>query len=263
MNIKKHIPNFLTCCNLICGCLALSEAFHGKLQNASMLIFIACLFDFFDGFAARFLKVMSPIGKELDSLADCITFGVVPSIIIFQLINHSIIIQEVTSPFIPLYLFTLTYSAPLAYVAFTIAVFSALRLAKFNIDIRQSDSFIGVPTPANAILIAAIPLILPVDHLQNNLFNIKSYLWYQMIACSPYFLIGLTLIMSYLLIAEIPLFALKFKSFKWAENNIRYSFLISSLLLFIFLIWTAIPLIIFLYVILSLIENKILKAKAH
>lgn len=150
----------------------------------------------------------------------------------------------------------------MAYIAFTIAIFSALRLAKFNIDMRQSDSFIGVPTPANAILISSIPLILPTDHLHNTLFNLKSYSQVQNIVSSTYFLIAVSLLMSLLLVSELPLFALKFKNFSWADNKMKYILIGSSIVLLVLLQWAAIPLIIFLYIILSVIGNKVLKAKS-
>jgi CDP-diacylglycerol--serine O-phosphatidyltransferase len=251
MNIKKHIPNFLTCCNLLCGCIGIIKAFddggfyagyhYQNLATCSFLIFLACIFDFFDGFVARLLKVSSPIGKELDSLADCVTFGVLPGIIIYQIIMHNFFNGRwVSAPGI---------YAP--YLALLIPVFSAIRLAKFNIDTRQSDSFIGVPTPANAILIASFPFII----IQNKIPFLTSIL------TNTYCLLTIALIMSFLLIAELPLFALKFKSFKWADNKMRYGFLLASMVLFIFLTWTAIPIIIFLYIILSFIENKLLKPK--
>jgi len=261
MNIKKHIPNFLTCCNLLCGCIGIVEASQLRLENASYLIFIACIFDFFDGFAARLLKVSSPIGKELDSLADVVTFGILPSIIFFQLINHAVNIDNI-SPLVPNYFYLHLTTNPIAYTAFLIAIFSALRLAKFNIDTRQSDSFIGVPTPANAILLASFPLILPAGHLHNTTYNMVSYSWLAKTIADPYFLIVLTILMSYLLVAELPLFALKFKNFKWSGNQIRYIFLALSIMLLAIFYFTAIPIIIFLYIALSIVENKIIKTKS-
>jgi CDP-diacylglycerol---serine O-phosphatidyltransferase len=242
MNIKKHIPNFLTCCNLLCGCLGIIVIFEPvgffgpaylNLIIASFLIFSACIFDFLDGFVARILKVQSPIGKELDSLADMVTFGVLPGFIIYSMLMRNPQIGD----YIP-------------FTALLIPVFSALRLAKFNIDTRQSESFIGVPTPANAILIASLPLIL-IQYPASSEFILNSY-----------FLIPLSLIMSYLLIAELPLFALKFKNFKWTGNEIRFIFLALSILLLAILKWLGIPLIIFLYIILSLIQNTLIKPAA-
>ena len=253
MNNKKHLPNFLTCCNLLCGCLGILIALSFlsyKLDNlkvASFLIFIACIFDFFDGFAARLLKVASPIGKELDSLADCVTFGVLPGIIIYRLLGGNISISLSEKSIV------ISETTFLVFVALLIPIFSALRLAKFNIDERQTSGFIGVPTPTNAILVASFPLI-----LSQNKFPCLSD-----IISHPYFLIGFAIAMSYLLVAELPLFALKFKSFKWADNKVRFSFLGISLLLFIFLTWTAIPMIIFLYIAISVVENKLLKPRSN
>jgi CDP-diacylglycerol--serine O-phosphatidyltransferase len=235
--IKKHIPNFLTCCNLLCGCLgifALSLHAEISLNFAAYFIFAACVFDFLDGFVARLLHVSSPIGKELDSLADMVTFGVLPSFIILDMLTHTLDHTEET-----FFIF-------LPVVAFLIAIFSALRLAKFNIDTRQSDSFLGVPTPANAILIASLPLIV---HHSENLMILE-------IIINPVTLIGLTVIMSILLVTPIPLFALKFRDFKWSNNKIRYVFLGVSILLLTTLNFLSIPIIIFLYIILSIIENK-------
>ena len=240
MNIKKHLPNAITCGNLFCGCLAIVSAFKGDLVWSAYLVGIAAVLDFFDGFAARLLKVHSAIGSQLDSLADMVTFGVVPGVIMFQLIRHSIdtYSEMQLGIVIPVYF---------SYVSFFIVIFSAIRLAKFNIDTRQTDSFIGVPTPANSILICSFPLILE--------FQTKSQDELWVLLLNPYFLIVLTILMSYLLVAELSLFALKFKNFGWIDNKIRYSFLIISLFLLILFQFIAIPFIIFLYIILSIINN--------
>jgi CDP-diacylglycerol--serine O-phosphatidyltransferase len=254
MNIKRHIPNFLTCCNLLCGCMGIITSLkwgYDGLVIASYFIFAACLFDFFDGFSARLLNVQSPIGKELDSLADIVTFGVLPGIMIFQLIVINIICVKVPGWDIPVYPKEKEYFIYLQYIHYTallIPVFSALRLAKFNIDTRQSESFIGVPTPANAILISSLPLIL-IDYRNGIIGDILS---------NPIFLAALSIIMSLLLVAELPLFALKFKNFKWAGNEIRFIFLALSLVLLIALKWLGIPIIIFLYIILSVLNNTVL-----
>lgn len=237
MNIKKHIPNTITAGNLFCGCLAVVQAFEGNLPWACYLVGIAAVLDFFDGFAARLLKVSSPIGKDLDSLADCVTFGLVPGIVMYILIRVSLENY-----------FDLNLNEMIAYVAFLIPVFSAVRLAKFNNDTRQSDSFIGLPTPANAILICSVPII--VDH---------GYFRYVF---HPYALIGVILLLCYLLVAELPLFALKFKHFKWDGNEVRFIFLGLSLVLLVSLQVLAIPFIIVLYVLMSLIYNLIYKNRA-
>nr|WP_299419167.1 CDP-alcohol phosphatidyltransferase family protein [uncultured Emticicia sp.] len=241
------IPNIMTLGNLLCGCLGIVFVFEGNLLWASYLIFIAGILDFLDGFVARLLNQHSEIGKQLDSLADMVTFGVLPSFIIAKLIQISTRQITVLSDLMPSNLLSQTQLPTLAYVAFFLALFSCLRLAKFNIDTRQSDSFIGVPTPANAFVVAAFPLILE--------FNPK----YKFLILNSTCLIAYTLIMSYLLISEIPLFALKFKNFSWVTNQIKYIFLILSVILLVALQFVGIPLIIFLYIILSVINNFQLK----
>ena len=182
--IRKNIPNALTCANLLCGCIGVVEVFHNNVLLSCLLIGIALVFDFFDGFVARLLGVSSPIGRDLDSLADMVTFGLLPAVIVFQLLMQSI-------PDL--------FGIWKAYPAFMIAIFSAIRLAKFNNDPRQSDTFIGVPTPASAMLIASLPLLLHFygDEWKWLIVNTTN-LWI------------LTAVMSFLLVAEIPLLALKF-----------------------------------------------------
>ncbi|MDQ6480798.1 CDP-diacylglycerol--serine O-phosphatidyltransferase [Dyadobacter sp. LHD-138] len=228
----RHIPNALTCLNLLCGCLGVVEAFHNNILLSCWLIGIALVFDFFDGFAARLLKVSSPIGRDLDSLADMVTFGLLPSIIIYQLLMQSI--PDLMGIW-------------KAYPAFLIAIFSAIRLAKFNNDPRQSDSFIGVPTPANALLIASLPIIISQDES-----------WKPLIVNTNNLLI-LTVVMSYLLVAEIKLLALKFKSFGWQGNELRYTFMILTVLLLAFFKILAIPLILIVYLSLSVTANLVKK----
>ncbi len=243
MNIKKHIPNAITCGNLFCGCLAIVCAFKGDLVWAAYLVGIAAVLDFFDGFVARLLKVGGEMGKQLDSLADMVTFGVVPGVVMYQMITFSINPDyiNVSSSYIPY----------LPYLGFLITIFSCIRLAKFNIDTRQTNSFIGVPTPANTILICSFPLINKFQEIYPIFLVTENLL----------FFIGLTFLMSYLLVAELPLFALKFKNFGWADNKIRYSFLIISIILLILFQFIAIPFIIFLYIILSIINNMMNKTK--
>lgn len=226
MNIRKHIPNALTCCNLLCGCIGIVFVFEGQLLLAPFLIWLAAIFDFLDGFAARLLRVSSPIGGELDSLADNVTFGLLPAVIIFDMVQASAV------------------PAWVPYLAFVVAVFSALRLAKFNVDTRQTDSFIGLPTPANALFISALPLILAYSSFPLSFLG------------NPWFLLACAFILSFLLVAELPLFALKFKSFSWAENKLKYIFLITSVVLVILLQFVAIPLVIVLYIVVSLFSRK-------
>lgn len=220
MNLLKHLPNAMTCGNLLCGCIGLVMALRGHLETAAWLIGLAAILDFGDGFVARLVNVSGPFGKELDSLADVVTFGVLPATIVFQLCWF----QDL---------------GPISYAAFLIAVLSALRLANFNIDTRQSESFIGLPVPANAMLIAAFPLM---ERYQTQ----YDAIWKNDVA------LGMMIAFSFMLVSDVPLFALKFKSFRWAENRIKFSFLIGSALLLLFLQFAAIPLIILLYIIVSL-----------
>ncbi len=227
----KFIPNLFTLGNVLCGCVGIVEIFKGNLVMASYLVAIAAVLDFADGFVARALNAQSEFGKQLDSLADACTFGILPAMLAFSLLNQSLGCCWYSVDWLP-------------YLAFLIALFSVMRLAKFNIDTRQSESFIGVPTPANAILWASFPLILKYH---------REYTGYVL---SQPILIFLVILMSGLLVAEIPLFALKFKTFGWKNNEIKFTFLIISILLLIFLQYLAIPLIIFLYVVMSLIAPK-------
>ena len=238
MKIKQHIPNAITCCNLLCGCLAIVKAFEGDLIMSAYLVGLAAIFDFFDGFAARLLRVVSPIGKDLDSLADMVTFGVVPGVIMYKLLGTGIEIYNLENNIIPL---------KFSLIAFLITIFSAIRLAIFNNDTRQTSSFIGVPTPAVAIFICSIPLV-----LQNN---------DHLIFLHPIFLISTTVIFSILLVSKLPLFALKFKTFGWKGNRTKYIFLGLSVLLLIFLQFVGIPLIILLYIVMSLITHLYMTRK--
>ena len=267
MNIKKHIPNVITCGNLFCGCLAIVAAFKGNLVMTAYLVGIAAVLDFFDGFVARLLKVGGEMGKQLDSLADMVTFGVVPGVVMFQLMSASTKLNGKST-----ILLANDIGSYWLLLSFLITIFSAIRLAKFNIDTRQTDSFIGVPTPANSILICSFPLIMcqVLPNMTSPEFE-NAAEWsahfgswntiFSYTLQNPYFLIGLTLLMSYLLVAELPLFALKFKNFGWPDNKIRYSFLIISVILLILFQFIAIPFIIFLYIVLSVINNMMNKTK--
>lgn len=227
----KHIPNAITCLNLFSGCVGIVYAFGGELHIASYAIVIAAIFDFFDGMTARMLKAYSEIGKELDSLADVVSFGVLPSVIVYQLFLQAPQI-DCLSPYIN-------------FSAFLIAIFSALRLAKFNIDVRQAEHFIGLPTPANALLIASLPMIL-VDETS----FLSPYI------LNPFFLFTLSLGMSLLLVAELPLISLKFKNLNISPNLLRYILIVSSLILLLIFKFAAVPLILALYIILSIIHFK-------
>ena len=197
--IKKHIPNSITCCNLISGCIATACAFSGNHEMALVWIIIGAVFDFFDGMSARLLHVSSPIGKELDSLADDVTFGVAPATIVFS--ELSVIDYPSSLEFL---------RGILPYFAFIMAAFSALRLAKFNLDERQTTSFIGLPTPANALFWGSLIVFDP--------FWLSGSVW------SVWIVLALILITSYLLVCEMPLFALKFKQWTYKGNEIKWWF---------------------------------------
>ena len=226
MCIKKHIPNTITCCNLVSGCIATSFAFAGNPKMAMFWIIMGAVFDFFDGMVARLLKVSSPIGKELDSLADDVTFGVAPSAIVFSelyALQYPHFLQGLQS-FIP-------------YCAFLIAAFSALRLAKFNLDERQSTSFIGLPTPANALFWGSF-IIGGHKLIENHSWGLPLLLMMICVSC-------------YLLIAEFPMFALKFKQWTWKGNKVKYTFILTCIPMLLFLGYSAFAAIIAWYVILS------------
>lgn len=235
MGIKKHIPNTITCCNLVSGCIATTFAFAGNPKMAMFWIIMGAVFDFFDGMVARLLKVSSPIGKELDSLADDVTFGVAPSAIVFsELFTLQYPVLQGLQTYIP-------------YCAFLIAAFSALRLAKFNLDDRQTTSFIGLPTPANALFWGSFII-------GGHTF-IESFRWGV-----PLILIMICL-SCYLLVAEFPMFALKFKKWNWKGNEVKYIFILSCIPMLLFLGYSAFSAIIAWYVILSAIVILVNKSK--
>lgn len=222
MSITKHLPNVLTSFNLVCGCLGIVCVLEGNPIPAAYFVWAACVFDFFDGFVARLLKVSSPIGKELDSLADVVSFGVFPSVMMY------------------VWLGSLTAFPLLPYMAFSIAVFSALRLAKFNIDVRQTNSFIGLPTPANALFLTALPFLPP------TLLSIVE---------KPFVLGSILVLFSFLLVAEVELIALKFKDFSWKNNSYRYVFLLLAILCLLLFQQSSISLVILLYILISFVQK--------
>ena len=226
MSIKKHIPNTITCCNLISGCIATYWAFSGNYEMSLLFIIIGAVFDFFDGMSARLLGVSSPIGKELDSLADDITFGFAPSAIIFSYLCTF----HIHLLFVP-------------FLAFVMAAFSALRLAKFNLDERQALGFIGLPTPANALFWGAL--------------IVGAGDWISTLPYATYLILLGTFISCYLLIAEIPMFALKFKHWGWKGNEIKYIFILSCVPLLLLLGVSGIAIIIAWYILLSIITTKL------
>lgn len=238
--IKKQIPNCVTLANLFCGCLSIYFATKGELVHAGLFIFLGGIFDFFDGFVARLLKVQSELGVQLDSLADVVTFGVAPGFI-----AHRMLVIADVHPMV-------------SFIPFLIPVFSAYRLAKFNIDTRQSTSFIGLPTPANALIWASFPFFTEIlnGNIPWKLFGDEFYESLITIISNPYVVIVLVIGLSILLIAEIPLFALKFKKIKDKENLPKWIFLGLSVVLFALLSVISFPFIIIAYIILSLIFNR-------
>ena len=239
MSIKKHIPNTITCLNLISGCIATYWAFQGDYSLALTFIVVGAVFDFFDGMSARLLGVSSPIGKELDSLADDITFGFAPSAMVFSFLSGqpSPVVND--APW-------MTEHSLLPYLAFIMAAFSALRLAKFNLDERQALGFIGLPTPANALFWGAL--------------IVGAYGEMNALPYAPWIILAGTFVSSWLLVSEIPMFALKFKTWGWRGNEVKYVFLLTCIPLLLLLGVSGLAAIIAWYVILSVITNK---TKSH
>ncbi len=246
MNLKKQIPNTITLLNLFSGSIAVIFAVQGDLVMAAIFVALGIFFDFFDGLAARMLDVKSEMGLQLDSLADMITSGLVPGIVMYQLFLMALPERPVATDW-GAEQDLLVWDIPvIALFGLLITLASGYRLAKFNIDDRQTDSFIGLPTPANALLILSLPLIL----------IFQPYPEVVAVILNPWFLGGLTLFSSFMLNAEIPLFALKLNSWSFAENKLRYFFLLYCLILLIWLQFTAIPVIIISYVIVSVIASR-------
>ena len=234
--------------------MAIVKAFDGQLADAAIYVYVAAIIDFFDGFAARLLNASSPIGKELDSLADVVSFGVTPSVIVYHLLQ-----QSMNFNWSSYYVFT---QFPfMKYFPFIIAAFSALRLAKFNIDPRQALDFIGVPTPANALLVCSFPLLLHF-HLP-TLIKFSEKLIYVDIIYHPAFLCGLSLVMSILLVSEIRLFSLKFKDFGWRTNLNRYVFLAVAAIMVAIFHFNATPIIIVFYIIWSVIWYNLIDPRLN
>jgi len=239
MTIKKYIPNIITSLNLISGLIAITLIFDKNFLMAGVLIVIAAVFDFLDGMAARLLDARSEFGKQLDSLADVVSFGVAPGLLIFQMIS----IHCAGSCNI------LEKSGIAPYFALLIPLCAALRLAKFNIDIRQEEHFIGLPTPANALFFASVPLVI---FLQPDLFSIIPLDFMTVFFSNTRVLAMLAVFFSYLMISDFQLFSMKFKTMSWKGNEARYIFIILSVLLVILFSLSAVPLIILSYLILSM-----------
>ena len=234
MNIKKHIPNSITLLNLLCGCIAMVFVTNSDFEMAFYFVCLGIFLDFFDGFFARLLKVSGPLGLELDSLADMVTSGVVPGYVMFFMLSNSQ--HEISTHFM------------LPFLGFIITMGSCYRLAVFNIDTRQTNSFIGLPTPANALFILSLPLVLKYS---DSLIVLE-------ILTNQWVLLVITLFSAYILNAEIPLFSLKIKKFNFKDNALQIGFLFFSFLLLVFFQYAGIPLVIIGYVLLSIVSNKFL-----
>lgn len=229
MNLKAQLPNFLTLLNLLSGVLGILWVLEGQPLYGAYFVILSATFDFFDGFAARLLKVQSELGKELDSLADVVSFGVLPGILLYSLTK-----SQTEASFLP-------------YCTLIIPMLSAYRLAKFNLDTRQSDRFIGLPTPANALLLTTIP------HLAARWPELSPWL------SSPITLVVIAWLTSLLLVVELPLIALKFKNNSLRDNSYRYALLLIGAVCLVWLQLAGIPLVILAYLLLSGMENMLPK----
>jgi CDP-diacylglycerol--serine O-phosphatidyltransferase len=238
MGIKKHIPNAVTCLNLISGCASVYFAFTGKLEYSGLAIFAAALFDFLDGMTARLLHVKSELGKQLDSLCDVVSFGVAPGAIMYHLI---LLGNEAWKTNLPEWV---------AAIALILPVFSALRLAKFNIDTRQTDSFIGLPTPAMGLVIASFAVLI-FRHFESPIFPFNDYVMFFVL--HPATLLTFTITFAFLMVSPLPLFALKFNTWGWKENQLRFIFLISSVIVLLLFFFVAIPFLVLCYILISMI----------
>lgn len=248
--MKKHIPNAITTLNLLCGCLAITSAFEGELYIAAYFLIFANFFDFADGFAARALKVSNALGEQLDSLSDMISFGVAPGVLLYQFAKHLNTINEVQ---------ILTDNPWLFYIAFIIPIFSSFRLAKFNIDTRQTSSFIGLPTPANASFFLFVVILYFYPDLP-KVIDVNSFL--IPIIGNPIIMLCFGVVFSFLLVAEIPMFSLKFKNMKWKDNKLPFSFILIWFLLLITTNIFAMPAIVIIYILFSVFKHLTSKATA-
>ena len=230
MNIKRHIPNAITCCNLLSGCLSILFLGCNMPVKAALMIFVAAIFDFFDGFAARLLNAHSPIGADLDSLSDVVSFGVAPGFIMYWLM-----IKTISNPIVPVGPFEL-----LTFIAFLLPVFSAIRLAKFNIDDTQKTSFRGIPAPGMAIFVASLPLALAqVGHLSDGSLRLG-------------YCIGIVLVFSFMMVCNLRFFSFKMKNLKWKGNEVRFIFIALAVISFAIFRFVALPFIMIAYILLSI-----------
>lgn len=251
--IKKHIPNSITLTNLLCGALSIYFLYVSEnILLPSIFILLGAIFDFFDGLTARLLKVTSAIGKELDSLADVVTFGLAPSLITVEVLKDSLIANH----------YSLLIANVLCLIPLFMALMSAYRLANFNVDERQSVNFIGLPTPANALLWLSLPVLSYLSNQKIHLWGIYQEGLYASVVdilLNPWFIIIFSIIMGVMLIAPVDMFSFKFKNFTWQDNKVRFLFLVISILLIFVFNCFAIPLIVLMYIIISLISNFIKK----
>tara|TARA_R110001632_G_scaffold28927_2_gene77017 strand:+ start:41403 stop:42164 length:762 start_codon:yes stop_codon:yes gene_type:complete len=252
MNIKKHIPNLFTLGNLFCGTVATMYAVLSQFEMTALFVILGIVFDFFDGFLARILKVSGELGKQLDSLADMVTSGVVPGIVMFYMIRMVVMIDIGDIDYVITFGRVDFNTGYLPYLGLLLTLAACYRLAKFNIDTRQSESFIGLPTPAMSLFVISLPLI----QMNTDIEFVK-----EMIS-NNYFLIAITLLLSYLMNAELPLFSLKFKNYGIKDNVFKYLLILLSVILLITVQYLAIPIIIVVYVILSVIDNINIKKNA-
>ncbi|MDP4281227.1 MAG: CDP-diacylglycerol--serine O-phosphatidyltransferase [Bacteroidota bacterium] len=243
MKIRQYIPNAITTLNLTCGLVSVSLILENSFVYASLFIFLASVFDFFDGMAARLLDARSEFGKQLDSLSDMVSFGVAPGILMFRIL--SVHFAQGTG--------MAGQWQVIPYFALLIPICSALRLARFNIDIRQETCFIGMPTPAIAIFFASIPLVV---FLQDRIFTLIRLDFLILFLSNPKVLAVLVVFFSYMLVSDFRLFSMKFKTVDWKTNQTRYIFLILTLVLVLLFSISAIPLAIIMYLFLSLIFQK-------
>lgn len=232
MSIKKHIPNAITCCNLISGCISILFACHDHILWASAMIFLASVFDFLDGFMARMLNAKSPVGGELDSLSDVVSFGVAPSFIVAWFLSRMDIAWLIHDVKV------------FPMLSFILAAFAAIRLAKFNIDTRQTSSFLGLPVPTVGLFIASLPFLV---------FNIGCDTLVYKTVMNPYFFLAVIAIFSWLMVSEVPFFSLKIKNLRFRDNMLRYFVVIFAIVAIIILKLAALPFVFLFYILLSVI----------
>jgi len=261
MKIKEQIANFFTLMNLASGVMAIIFILTWNFNAACVCVFVGAFFDFFDGFIARALGITSEMGKQLDSLSDVVTFGVVPGLIAFEFLAFAYVLESYPGEKGTHFRAGYGLSTALQMIAVLIPVFSALRLAKFNIDTTQTKNFRGLPTPANGLLWASLGIT--VGHWGNfgllHSYSSSYYLFLSNILIEGRFLIPLIIIMSLILVAPVNLMGMKFDTFTWRGNEVKFSFIGIAIILLVLLGFTAMPIILFLYILFSIIHFYILK----